>query len=56
MALKEPEKPMVKQKERAKNKEKLNWYVPSYLHKKYPNANTFNMTQEIKPTIKKRTN
>ena len=56
MSSKEPEKQLVSPRNRIRDWEKLNLYIPSNLHEKFPNLKPFETTRQIKPTIKKRTN
>lgn len=56
MTGRDPNSNIVLPKERAENYQKLNLYIPSHLHRKFPDLKQFESTFQSGPTVKRRTN
>jgi len=56
MTGRDPNSNIVLPKEKIENYQKLNLYIPSYLHRKFPDLKQFQSTFQKGPTVKRRTN
>ena len=56
MTGRDPNSNLVLPKEKIENYQKLNLYIPSYLHRKFPDLKPFETASNFGPVIKRRTN